>query len=503
MSEREPIAFMSYVRSDDDHDNGNITALRQRLEGELKMQLGHPFPIFQDRNDILWGQYWKERIEKSIQQVTFLIPIMTPSYFRSDACRFEFMTFKKKEAQLGLNLMILPLYYVKCKQLSQEFPSGQDDIADEVRRRNWTDWRPFRFKAFSEPEVLRATAELAEKIEGCMAQLQREIDSEIEARKKVTLSPKKKTKRSQDTQKQHTTLIEPTEGYTPNIYVARIGDTFSIDSLRALYSQPYYVYTTMYDEEVRAEHIIDTDTIIQMHALVANMVTKLQTSALDKLTSEVINKAKSNASFSVTLLLDNSGSMRGQKIWNVAAWASLLTEVLERAGIDVEVLGYTTRAWKGGQSRETWLVDKKPPQPGRLNDLRHIVYKDFSESYLIAAHNFAAMLREGLLKENIDGEALLWAFSRIKRLSTEKKMIVVLSDGAPVDDSTLSQNRADFLWEHLKYVSRWINSQEGFSVFGVGIDCDISVQYPWSVNVKDLEKLGHAVLLGISEYLGG
>jgi cobaltochelatase CobT len=171
MSDRQPIAFLSYVRSDDDHDNGQITAFRKRLEGEVRMQTGSPFAIFQDRNDISWGQQWEERINKSLSDVTFLIPIISPSFFRSPACRSEFNIFSRKEKLLGLNRLILPLYYVACEQFTESYEVGSDEIADVLRTRNWTDWRQFRFKQFNEENVAAALAEMAATVKASIVEL--------------------------------------------------------------------------------------------------------------------------------------------------------------------------------------------------------------------------------------------------------------------------------------------------------------------------------------------
>jgi hypothetical protein len=163
MSIRQPMAFLSYVRSDDDHDHGRITTLRQRLEGEVKVQTGRAFPIFQDRNDIAWGQQWAEAIRNSLAGVTFLIPILTPSFFESPACRSELETFLLNEATLGTNRLILPLYYVTCDQLESEW-TGDDPAVSELRKRNWTDWRKFRFTASQDVEMAAAVADLASSI---------------------------------------------------------------------------------------------------------------------------------------------------------------------------------------------------------------------------------------------------------------------------------------------------------------------------------------------------
>jgi cobaltochelatase CobT len=153
MAPRQPIAFLSYVRSDDDHDEGRITAFRTRLEGEVRMQTGKPFPIFQDRNDIAWGQHWEERIGKSLYDVTFLIPVITPSFFQSPNCLSEFNAFYLKEKTLGVNRLILPLYYVSCDELEEKYEKGANDIVDILKERNWTDWRKFRFKSLEQIPV--------------------------------------------------------------------------------------------------------------------------------------------------------------------------------------------------------------------------------------------------------------------------------------------------------------------------------------------------------------
>jgi cobaltochelatase CobT len=192
----------------------------------------------------------------------------------------------------------------------------------------------------------------------------------------------------------------------------------------------------------------------------------------------------------VTLLIDNSGSMRGRPISIAAISADILARTLERCGVKVEILGFTTRAWKGGQSRERWLSDGRPPQPGRLNDLRHIVYKKADEPWRRARKNLGLMMREGLLKENIDGEALLWAHSRLIARAEERRILMVISDGAPVDDSTLSVNSGTYLERHLRQVIAWIEARSSVELVAIGIGHDVTRYYQKAVTIMDAEQLG-------------
>jgi cobaltochelatase CobT len=196
----------------------------------------------------------------------------------------------------------------------------------------------------------------------------------------------------------------------------------------------------------------------------------------------------------VTLLIDNSGSMRGRPISIAAISADILSRTLERCGVKVEILGFTTRAWKGGQSREKWLNSGKPATPGRLNDLRHIIYKKADEPMRRARRNLGLMMREGLLKENIDGEALLWAHSRLLARSEDRRILMVISDGAPVDDSTLSVNNAGYLEQHLRKVIDWIEKQSPVQLVAIGIGHDVTRYYKRAVTIMDVEQLGGAII---------
>ena len=192
----------------------------------------------------------------------------------------------------------------------------------------------------------------------------------------------------------------------------------------------------------------------------------------------------------VTLLIDNSGSMRGRPITIAAICADILSRTLERCGVKVEILGFTTKNWKGGQSREKWNVTKKIPNPGRLNDLRHIIYKSADAPWRQSKKNIGLMLKEGLLKENIDGEAILWAYNRIKKRKEERKIIMVISDGAPVDDSTLSVNSGDYLEKHLKQTVKFIEDKTDTEILAIGIGHDVSRYYSKAIKITDVQELG-------------
>ena len=196
----------------------------------------------------------------------------------------------------------------------------------------------------------------------------------------------------------------------------------------------------------------------------------------------------------VGLLIDNSGSMRGRPIAIAAICADILTRTLERVGVASEVLGFTTRAWKGGQSREQWLADGRPANPGRLNDLRHIVYKRSDEPYRHARRNLGLMMREGLLKENIDGEALLWAHNRLIARPEERRILMVISDGAPVDDSTASANGGAYLERHLRQVIEWIERRSTVELVAIGIGHDVTRYYSRAVTIMDAEQLGGVMI---------
>ena len=195
----------------------------------------------------------------------------------------------------------------------------------------------------------------------------------------------------------------------------------------------------------------------------------------------------------VTLLIDNSGSMRGRPITIAAICADILSRTLERCSVKVEVLGFTTLNWKGGKSRELWMKNKKN-NPGRLNDLCHIIYKSADTPWRRAKNNLGLMLKEGILKENIDGEAILWAFNRMKKRKEERKIIMVISDGAPVDDSTLSVNSGNYLEQHLKKVVQWVEESKDVEINAIGIGHDVSNYYKQAIKIADVQELGDAMV---------
>ncbi len=296
---------------------------------------------------------------------------------------------------------------------------------------------------------------------------------------------------------------------------------------------PFYeAFTTEFDEVVRAEDLCDADELERLRAYLdqqmahlAGAVTKLANRLQRRLMAQqkrswdfdldegildsgrlsrvVTNpthplsfKAESEIEFRdtvVTLLLDNSGSMRGRPISIAAISADILGRTLERCGVKTEILGFTTRAWKGGQSREKWLAQGKPAHPGRLNDLRHIVYKTADIPWRRARRNLGLMMREGLLKENIDGEALLWAHSRLVARPEERRILMVISDGAPVDDSTLSVNSGTYLERHLRQVIQWIETRSPVELLAIGIGHDVTRYYARAVTILDAEQLGGAM----------
>jgi cobaltochelatase CobT len=483
---RQPIAFLSYVRSDDEHDGGRITAFRERLEGEVRMQTGKPFAIFQDRNDILWGQNWEERINKSLYDVTFLIPILTPSFFQSPACRWEFQAFLLKENTLGVNRLILPLYYVTCDELGESYIAGVDEIADNLKARNWTDWRPLRFKSQSDEAVAAVLATMAGTIKASMNELAAigvaaaSVNPDKEISSKLMVSSILAEEKAPGISELERVEV-PIEYEVEQV---RSTDKFDGNILKVVSRQPYYVYIKKFDEVVDAGELADRAELMQLHKYLSNFVSDIKKRFDAQLARMLLPfHLKDKRRLAVTILVDNSGSMRGRPITTTAAWSLLIGEWLERLGATTEFLGFTTRAWKGGQSREVWLADGKPANPGRLNDLRHLIYKPFGADLRTSAPNFSVMMREGLLKENIDGEAVLWAAGRLQSTPADKRVLVVFSDGAPVDDSTLSVNPGNFLEKHLRDVVSTISSH--LTLYAIGIHQDVSRYYPRAVKADE------------------
>ena len=200
----------------------------------------------------------------------------------------------------------------------------------------------------------------------------------------------------------------------------------------------------------------------------------------------------------VSLLIDNSGSMRGRPITIAALCADILSRTLERCSVKVEILGFTTKNWKGGKSRESWNKNGKLKHPGRLNDLRHIIYKSADSQWRQSKKNLGLMLKEGILKENIDGEAIMWAYNRLKKRKEERKILMVISDGAPVDDSTLSVNSGDYLEKHLKKVVKFVESKDDIEILAIGIGHDVSRYYKRAIKITDVQELGDVMIRELS-----
>jgi cobaltochelatase CobT len=299
----------------------------------------------------------------------------------------------------------------------------------------------------------------------------------------------------------------------------------------------YKIFTNQYDEITKAENIENSDEALKLRKtldqqlitfqdVITKLANKLQRQLLAKqnrawefdLEDGLLDSSKlpriiidpyNSLSFKkekdldfkdtiVTLLIDNSGSMRGRPITIAAICADILSRTLERCSVKVEILGFTTKNWKGGQSRELWNKNGKPKTPGRLNDLRHIIYKSADTHWRQAKINLGLMLKEGLLKENIDGEAISWAFNRIKKRKEERKILMVISDGAPVDDSTLSVNSGDFLEKHLKKMVRFIEDKTEIEILAIGIGHDVSRYYNRAIKITDVNELGDVMISQLS-----
>lgn len=300
----------------------------------------------------------------------------------------------------------------------------------------------------------------------------------------------------------------------------------------------YHAFTTRFDEEVHADDLCDTEELTRLRAhldkqishlqgVVARLANRLQRRLLAQQNrawefdleegvldparlSRVVTDPTAALTFKrerdtdfrdtvVTLLIDNSGSMRGRPITVAATCADILARTLERCGVKVEVLGFTTRAWKGGQSREAWLAAGKPAAPGRLNDLRHIIYKPADAPWRRARRSLGLMMREGLLKENIDGEALDWAHKRLLARTESRRILMMISDGAPVDDSTLSVNPGNYLERHLRHIISQIENRSPVELIAIGIGHDVTRYYRRAVTIVDAEELGGVMTEKLAE----
>ncbi len=295
----------------------------------------------------------------------------------------------------------------------------------------------------------------------------------------------------------------------------------------------YKSYTEQFDEIIKAEDLENAEELIrlrknldqqllQLKNFISKLANKLQrkllakqnrswnfdleeglldTSKLPRIIMDPFNslsfKKEKDIEFKdtlVTILIDNSGSMRGKPISVAAICADILARTLERCSVKVEILGFTTKHWKGGSSRERWMKNDKPTLPGRLNDLRHIIYKAADTPWRQAKNNMGLMLKEGLLKENIDGEALKWAYNKMSRRKEERKILMVISDGAPVDDSTLSTNTSDYLESNLKSTVKWIENKTNIELLAIGIGHDVTRYYNQAVKITDVQDLGDVMI---------
>ena len=281
----------------------------------------------------------------------------------------------------------------------------------------------------------------------------------------------------------------------------------------------YKIFTNQYDEIVKAENLENSEeasklrkTLDQQMISFQDIITKLankegllDSSKLPRIVMDPYNslsfKKEKDLEFKdtvVTLLIDNSGSMRGRPITIAAICADILSRTLERCSVKVEILGFTTKNWKGGNSREIWNKKGKPKMPGRLNDLRHIIFKGADTHWRQSKNNLGLMLKEGLLKENIDGEAILWAYKRLNKRKEERKILMVISDGAPVDDSTLSVNSGDFLEKHLKKIVKFIEDKTDIEILAIGIGHDVSRYYNRAIKITDVNELGDVMISQLS-----
>ena len=295
----------------------------------------------------------------------------------------------------------------------------------------------------------------------------------------------------------------------------------------------YKTYTDEFDEIIKAEDLENAEELtrrrknldqqlLQLKNFISKLANKLQrrllakqnrswnfdleeglldTSKLPRIIMDPLNsltfKKEKDMEFKdtlVTILIDNSGSMRGKPISVAAICADILSRTLERCAVKVEILGFTTKHWKGGLSREKWMKNEKPTLPGRLNDLRHIIYKSADTPWRQAKNNMGLMLKEGLLKENIDGEALKWAYNKMSRRKEDRKILMVISDGAPVDDSTLSTNTSDYLESNLKKTVKWIENKTNIELLAIGIGHDVTRYYNQAVKITDVQDLGDVMI---------
>lgn len=274
-------------------------------------------------------------------------------------------------------------------------------------------------------------------------------------------------------------------------------------------ARDYSIYTTAYDAEVTGKELgrglsaLERKTLDEQVEAFENATaahrTKTSLNLLSHIDAILARNPKIGETTAVSLVVDHSGSLKGQRAIIACLLVQLVSDFLSRLDVRYEILGFTTAAWKGGQSRQSWINKGRPRNPGRLNDVLHIRYRDASSTSPGAPWSVHNMLRNDILKENIDGEAVFWAAERLKDLDAQQNLIIVISDGAPVDDSTLNENRPDFLWRHLKAVISDIKATPGFRIAAIGIDHDVGRLYPSALKVDRLDQ----VSAELPNYLGG
>ena len=426
------------------------------------------------------------------------------------------------------------------KNLDENFKKNLDILKKNLRNQekfNQIIGKIISKMNIEDKEIYEDTSEKEKEKEPLSNQQQEESQSKLQSEKEnsetldVDISNVEELSEEKD-QDEKIEEIESLDG-TKN---RRIKKAFSKSKIK------YKVYTEEFDEIIKAEDLENEEELIRLRSsldqqllqlknFVSKLANKLQRKLLakqnrswefdlqegildtSKLTRIVIDpfnslsfKKEKETDFKdtlVSILIDNSGSMRGKPISVAAVCADILSRTLERCSVKVEVLGFTTKHWKGGSSREKWINNNKPSSPGRLNDLRHIIYKSADTPWRQAKKNMGLMLKEGLLKENIDGEALRWAFNKMKKRKEERKILMVISDGAPVDDSTLSTNLSDYLEKDLKNTVNAIQEQSSVELLAIGIGHDVTRYYKKAVKITDVQDLGDVMINQLTGLFSG
>ncbi len=396
---------------------------------------------------------------------------------------------------------------------------------------NQEDFAKLTYKIIKKMDLTVSTKEEEEKAQT------KEDDNKSNKEQNKQEQQDSQTEQTDDTQQEEVTTSEDSIDNDDNKEAGEQPQLNRNDINSELYKD-YKVYTTRFDEIVKAENLCNPQELKQLRKMLDRQLTQLQNTItrlanllqrkllaqqkrswnfemeeglLDasRLSSIIANptnppsyKQEKESKFKdtvVTILVDNSGSMRGRPIAITALATDILAHTLEKCGVKVEILGFTTRAWKGGKSRAQWISDGKPDNPGRLNDLRHIIYKDANSLWRRTRDNLGLMLREGLLKENIDSEALIWATKRLLTYPEQRRILMVISDGAPVDDSTLSTNDGQYLEKHLRHTIEWIENKTDIQLTAIGIGHDVNRYYKRAVTITDINELGGTITNQLAE----